>query len=595
MKSSGKGSGMSMQAKTAKCPKCGKKVKLILNNTKYDLRGHKDFCSKAGAFVSLLQPVESEKINIIPESIAELVKPEPDEDEIGLRVLYPYQEQMLDWAVEYDKIPLFVEMRLGKTIVTIRWAKKKLKKKYGKDWRNKGRVLILAPKSVVPVWEKELKQENLFAAPLNTKIDRGLRSIIEKMPGWFVSNYETVTFTAKNNSRILKEAEHYIDKRTRQLRKRTETGEIILEDSEHEREINTPEEREDYGISKLHWDIVILDESTKLKDPRTKISKHCTNDFKNVECKAILTGTPAPENILDYFQQLKFLYGKGICGCDSYYQFKDKFFYSPPGEPNKNILRPGVKEYVTMELANIAYILKRSQVGRGSEKVYEPRYVRMEGEYLERYKEFEKTWIDQDYQTEWAVAAWTHMLQLSGGYPKRFEVFSEHKLKELENLVEENFKNDQYIVWCNFNREIRAISERFKELGIKHGVLAGNQEGVVQEKFKNYFNSGDIQCLICNQRKISMGQDFSKADQAVYFSRWLGALIRMQSEDRIIHPEKKTPCLILDIICEGSIDIDCYQALQAKVSGQEEFLKLVQQNFTARTGIDVRGGKYQRA
>lgn len=579
-----------MKSKTANCPKCGKKVKLILNNTKYDIRGHKDFCPKAGQFIGLLQPIEPEKINIIPETILDLVKPDPEEE--GLRSLYPYQLQMLEWAVDFDKIPLFVEMRLGKTIVTIRWAIKKLKKKYGDDWKKKGRVLILAPKSVVPVWEKELKLENIVTAPLNTRIDRGLRSIIEKMPGWFVSNYETVTFTAKANKRVIKKAEDYIETKKHQLRKVTDTGDILLEDRETERHIKTPEEIEDYGISKLYWDIVILDESTKLKDPRTKISKHCTEDFKGVECKAILTGTPAPENILDYFQQLKFLYDKGICGCDSYYQFKDRFFYSPPGEPNKHVLRPGVKEYVTHELAQIAYILKRDQVGRGSEKVYEPRYVRMEGEYLERYKEFELTWIDQDYQTEWAIAAWTHMLQLSGGYPKRFEVFSEHKLKELENLVEENFKNDQYIVWCNFNREISAISERFKDLGIKHGVLAGNQENVVQERIKNEFNCGDIQALVCNQRKISMGQDFSRADQAVYFSRWLGALIRMQSEDRIIHPEKKTPCLILDIVCEGSIDIDCFQALQAKVTGQEQFLRIVQQNFIARTGINIKGKKW---
>lgn len=580
-----------MKEQIVKCPKCKKKVKLILKNTKYSLYGHADFCSNAGKFVSLVTApiLPEEKAVILPET---LIKEISDPTEIGLRPYYPYQSQMDEWAEQFDKIPLFVEMRLGKTIVSIRWAKKKLKKKYGNDWQRKGRVLILCPKSVVPVWEKELKLENLYSSPLNTKIDRGLRKLIEKMPGWYVANYETVTFTAKANKRVIKEAEHYIDKRTQKLRKLTENGEIVLVDTESERNIDTPEEIEDYGISKLPWDVVILDESTKLKDPRTKISKHCTEDFKNVDCKAILTGTPAPENILDYFQQLKFLYGKGICGCESYWQFKDRFFWSP--EPNKYVLRPGVKEYVTHELAQIAYILKRDQVGRGSEKVFEERYVEMEGEYLAEYKSFEQNWMNKEYQTEFAIAAWTHLLQLSGGYPKDKEAFSEHKLNELENIVQDNFKNDQYIVWANYNREIRAIHERFDELGIKHGVLAGVQEITAQEKCKDQFNAGELQALVCNQRKVSMGQDFSKADQAIYFSRWLGAIIRLQSVDRIIHPEKRTPVLIIDIVTKGSIDIDAYAALQAKVAGQEEFLKMVQQNFTARTGIDVRGGKFHK-
>jgi SNF2 family DNA or RNA helicase len=55
-----------------------------------------------------------------------------------------------------------------------------------------------------------------------------------------------------------------------------------------------------------NW-FIIIDESHKIKNPSSKVTKFCLKLVELTENKAILTGTPQSNGYIDYFAQLNFL------------------------------------------------------------------------------------------------------------------------------------------------------------------------------------------------------------------------------------------------------------------------------------------------
>ncbi len=425
-----------------------------------------------------------------------------------MRTPYLYQQKAIDWAIERtdSKFGYFIEMRLGKTLMTINYLKNKAPK----------RVLIIAPKTVCPVWERELALEGIEALPINCKTFRDLHFIIKKLPGYFVTNYETLTFT---------------------------------------------------DISDCQWDAIVLDESTKIKDPRTKISQICTKNFVFVPIKIVLTGTPAPENLLDYYQQIKFLFGK-VLECDSWWKFKDRFFnHSGYGKYTPKF---GVKQILADYISEIAYCLKRDQVAIGSKKIYSTREVELTPEAKKSYDDFEENWLNQDFNTQWAIVAFNYLHQMAGGFPAKKEYRCEHKLAEIKELLNEDLHNEKVVIWCKYTNEIEELE---KYLSIKHIVakIDGSISQKDRPKIIDEFNKGITQVLICQIKTAAMGIDLSGSDTAIYYSNTFSSLERMQSEDRIIHPAKTSPLLFIDLITKATIDEDLYALMLEKKTNQEDF------------------------
>ena len=62
----------------------------------------------------------------------------------------PYQEAVLKWAWNRNSIGLFLEMRLGKSLIAIKWAKK-----------TSHQIVIIAPKTALLAWARELRAEGI--------------------------------------------------------------------------------------------------------------------------------------------------------------------------------------------------------------------------------------------------------------------------------------------------------------------------------------------------------------------------------------------------------------------------------------------------
>jgi SNF2 family DNA or RNA helicase len=257
--------------------------------------------------------------------------------------------------------------------------------------------------------------------------------------------------------------------------------------------------------------------------------------------------------------------------------------------PNKYQPWPYLKEVLAGEVAKHCYVLRRDQVGMGSHKVYEQMYVDFDdAEYQNQYEKLEYNWANDTHETEWAIVALNYLQQFAGGFPKPKagleNARSHHKLKELKRLVfEDELQKESILIWCRYVEEIKIIRDALHQEEKCYSIY-GDTDSAMRQRFIDDFQARKFRLMVCQIKTASMGIDLATADTAIYYSNSFSATDRLQSEDRIIHPEKKSPVLYIDLMTNNTVDQDVYDALKAKTSSQEEFMNRIIQNMKDRIG-----------
>lgn len=442
-----------------------------------------------------------------------------------LREFMPHQFDAYQWAIGRPGIALFMEMRLGKTMVAIRWAQARAAK----------RILVLAPLSTLASWRDELRAEGFppeaIVFVLGSR-ERRLAAVSTQAGTWFLLNYEGL--------------------------------------------------RSLPVIANEPWDCVICDESTRIRSPRAQITRIVTKQFQHVPNRAILSGLPAPESPLDYFTQFEFTQGN-FMGYPSYWAYRHGLFYAYRGTFEWTP-KAGVASRIKTEVQNSAFCLTRKQAGIGSKKIYERRVVPMNTEQSKMFREVEKKFAatltsGERIETKWAIVQTAWLARLSGGMDPTPSLISDTKLKELKELLTGELKNEPVVVWFRFNAEIDAAL-RYLDGTRKCAVINGATPVDRRFQYGDQFRSGTIDTLLLQVKCGRFGLDYSNASTAIYYSNNYEAEDRHQSEDRILHPKKTEPLLYIDLVTENSIDEDVLSLLRNKrVTSQYFMMKLLESRY----------------
>lgn len=441
--------------------------------------------------------------------------------------LYPFQKAILDIIRSQDEVALFVDMRLGKTVTILRWLKEKQAK----------RVLVVCPLSIMDTWKRELELEGIIYFEFRT-FKKELIPFLALFNGVVLTNYEALLHTE---------------------------------------------------LATIPWECVILDESQKIRRHQAKISRICADSFHEVPLKAILSGTPAPESPIDYFQQFKFLKGQ-MLDLDNIWDFKFRHFVNYGA---KFIPTHGAINSIKGFLSQNAVIVSRKNPAVQSifqnEKIYEPRYIEMPDKPYQTYKKMELDWaigMDENNENQlhakFAIVVQNYLHQMASGFLKKTEHFvSEHKIKELINICQEEIPSeDKVVIFCKHLKELEAIQT------VLPGAIPINGQVPPEsrtQRIKSWTNNNHNKFLVCQIATASMGINLSAADTVIYFSNSWALQDRLQSEDRILSPENHT-LLYIDLITKNTIDEDIMQALQDKRDGQNiDFFLKIYSNFRRRT------------
>jgi SNF2 family DNA or RNA helicase len=331
------------------------------------------------------------------------------------------------------------------------------------------------------------------------------------------------------------------------------------------------------------FDILIVDESSKMKSPTTAITRALlamggisTRAKKGKSYKAgraipyryVLSGTPAPNDESEYWSQCKFITGPGgEVFNDNFYAFRGKYFYSinlnPPLKMWK--FRKNMQQEFQDNIAKIANVVAKEDAVDLPEQVYEIREVTLGDAERKAYDIMKKDLVlrfrDETVLASSALVEVMKLRQLSSGfcYGEDTHCTGTSKLKELKALLEE-IGDRQVIIWANFKYEIRMIIE---ELGL-HNCSALWSETPERDCEIRLFQDGTHKYLIANPQSAAHGLTFTNCNYAVYFSMNYSYELQKQSEDRIHRIGQNDKCTYFFLIAKNTVDKMIYNTVKNK-------------------------------
>lgn len=430
------------------------------------------------------------------------------------RAFFPHQREAFHYARMQKHPALFLEMRLGKTLVVIR----RIQLYAPRDPYHRLHILIVAPNSALGTWKDELKKE-------------GEKSVIY-LQGKKADRRLTLAF-GKTWNLINKE------------------GFLAL-----------PE------IAQVRWDAVVLDESTFVKNPQAKVTKFFLSNFRDVPHRWILTGMPNPQNDLEFWSQLAFLDGDAF-GFSNYWAFRHARYQQKFGgyewQP-----RPGTQSMVKRTVGARACVIRRADVDMDTERIYQVRRFTMPKKLRKTYDTAEKDFVLERSGVEvgktiFALPAYQWMRRMCAGEVDG-EVVWKAKYHELVRLLSNELRREKVVIWFTYNSQLYAVEKELRKHIPTASCLAvtGNVKPAVRRVYYGMWRKGKARLLLLQVRVAQMGLDFSAADTAIYFSSPASVSIRTQSEDRICHPQKKQAVLYIDFLCRDSVEEDLYYAVRKR-------------------------------
>jgi SNF2 family DNA or RNA helicase len=439
--------------------------------------------------------------------------------------------------LDRNHLPLLWEMRLGKTLMVIRWA----------ESFRPVTVLVVCPKTVIRVWVEELRKEGIKGVGVTGTQDEKA-ALLGKNVRWFITNPETLFTRVKAIGAVPN------------------------------------------GLSQQPWDVVIIDESTSIKNPKAHITKLCLNRFRTCH-RAILTGTISPENDLDMFCQMQFLYGS-FMGCRSYWQFRSRYFEPADWRGWSWEYKPGARQEVRHALKQKAFILSASQAGLNMKIIRQTRYITLPPRIVRAYKKAEKMYVLGTEETIYDVVKLHWLSRLTGGAlviesdGKKQSYEHNAKLNELLLLLEGELARKPVVVWFRYNTELIKVKRalRLKRIPVMSilGATPSNDRGRILAELGHTYR------VLLMQAKVGQfGIDCSAASAAIHYSRYYDGIVNMQADRRLSHPSRADPPLIIDLVAEDTVDEDVIEQVRKKKQNMRSIMYVhrgVRQRWAKRAG-----------
>lgn len=450
---------------------------------------------------------------------------------MAARVHFPHQETALAAVLGKPRIALFMQMRLGKTPVVIRWALDRLEDTaLFESGTTGGRVLVVGPMSVLDDWIEELQAEGVSRSDIYRMdgVSKKVRlEIAESGSGWYLINFEGMRTTS-----------------------------------------------EIWQTGDCNWDVIIVDESTGIRNPQAKITKVMTREFGAVPYRALLSGNPAPESPMDYFSQFQFLTGSFL-GFHNFWSFRGAKFKQSPSLQWLWSPKPGVRDEIRTFVHDRAYFLTRKEAGVGGiELPPKRRVVDMNDAQRKAYAEIKKKYSFEYIETNFATVRDIWLARVAGGFsPDREnpELLSNAKTQEILDLMKGELKGESVVIWFRFNEELHHVVAALNRAKIPAIGVTGATSKDQRKPARNDFARGVYQ-VICIQVQLGRyGWNLSRADTVIYYSRPYDLESNEQSRDRVVHPMKTTPYVVIDLVTRNSIDEAVQQALKDKNRDSKAF------------------------
>lgn len=427
---------------------------------------------------------------------------------------FPYQHEAFEAVKDLEYSAIFHEQGLGKTKIAIDLALYWLSKK------DIDTVLIVTKKQLVKNWQDEFRfHTHLKPSCMNN--DRGNNYyILNGISKVILANFETIE----------------IEKERIQL------------------------------FLKLRNVAIIIDESTKLKNPDANLTR-CFFElaplFKN---RVIMTGTPIANRPYDIWAQIFFLDQGNSLGTD----FKE--FKKDNDLSNRLTVDDQAREAFEENVGSIferisSFCVRETKKSCGI-VLPEKQYKVIEACFEERQKSIYDS-VLKDCSVE-IIRDGTKILDEDEECLKRLlrlnqiasnprlidESYSRESGKEiqLDRILKKIIsQGEKCIIWSSYIENVNYFACKYKDYGsVKiHGSMAIEDRNRSVEKFKN---DSEVKLLFATPQAAKEGLTLTVANNAIFYDRTFNLDDYLQAQDRIHRISQKKICTVYNILIKNSID-----------------------------------------
>lgn len=436
---------------------------------------------------------------------------------------WDYQERAKAHILENKASALFLDMGLGKTVITLTALNEMLN-----DYYDIGRILIVAPKRVATkTWPDELKKWDHLS---------GL-------------SYKLLTGTLKQRLKALSEpADIYIINRENL---------VWL--------VNT--------CKPWTFDCVVLDELSSFKSYKARRTRAICKVRSSIKRIIGLTGTPAPRSLEDLWSELYILDG-GIRLGKTLTGYRETYFI--PGARRDHvvyewILKNGSADMIYKKISDICISMSADDYLELPEKIDINIPITLGATELKLIKDLSKNYIaelDNEVITVADAAVLSgKLLQLSSGaiYDDiGYKIVHDKKLEALDELIESaNGKSVLIAYW--FRHELERLKARYP-----NGRVIDSDQDI------DDWNDQKIQIAFINPASAGHGLNLQSGGHIlIWFSLIWDLELYLQLVKRLYRQGQKYPVIVYHLIATGTIDEKVIRGLIKKDLSQSALIEAV--------------------
>lgn len=447
---------------------------------------------------------------------------------------HDYQTYATDFILENSIAAIFLEMGLGKSIITLTAIFDLCL-----DSFEVGKVLVIAPLRVArDTWPAEInKWEHLkeldYAVAIGTEKER--LEALNTPASIYLINRENVDWL-----------------------------------------INKSELSFDY-------DMVVIDELSSFKSHTAKRFKSLLKVRPKIKRIVGLTGTPSSNGLMDLWAEFRILdMGKRLGRYITHY--RNIFF--EPDKRNQHMVfsyKPleGAEERIYKLISDITISMKSIDFLQMPKCVINEVPVYLSGKDYLAYCSFKEDMVasiaNEEIDAVNAAVLSGKLLQMANGAiydeKKKAHILHNGKLDALEDLIESaNGKPVLIAYW--YNHDLNRIKERFSVREIK------------TSKDIEEWNEGNIPVAVIHPASAGHGLNLqSGGSTIIWFGLTWSLELYQQTNARLWRQGQEETVVIHHIITKGTIDEDVMKALRRKKKTQEDLINAVKANLNRRRHI----------
>jgi SNF2 family DNA or RNA helicase len=441
-----------------------------------------------------------------------------------------YQDHATKHVIENDFSGLFLEMGLGKTVSTLTAINELMF-----DRMEVNKVLVIAPKKVAEdTWTGESeKWDHLkhlrISLILGSEVKR--KEAIKADADIYVINRENVAWL------------------------------VGL-----------------YGTA-FPFDMLVIDELSSFKSAKSIRFKALRQIRPRIKRVVGLTGTPAPNGLIDLWPQMYLLdqgerLGKTISG------YRERYF--SPGKRNGAIvydykIRPEAEESIFSKISDVCISMKAEDWLELPKRLDQNVEIHLSKKEMEQYEKFESEQIlalaNQEEITAINAAALTNkLLQYANGavyLSDGSKTYMEVQNAKIEALKEdlEAANGKPFLLFYNFKHDAERIKKHLKEFKPK------NLEGVADLKA---WNNKEIPFLLAHPASAGHGLNMQHGGNLIgWFGLPWSLELYQQAVARLDRQGQTQSVINRRYITKGTMDEDVLRSLENKTGGQEALMQAV--------------------